>query len=290
LQRTIDLHDADVEVFLAYKEQLIEYVERFIHDLLTRGASIAELLLSIPGEHARALATLAAERESVDAAPGESGNAITAAREVWLRQWAGLTDWFVSTPGRESEAKLLRARARAAIPALLAVVRSLHERTGGRSDRGQDFPPLARWSATLPDDGARHRLWRSAFGLTSVRHLSLTAATEDAWEEAELTTSTPWAQAPPLRISPQLRRTGSYERRGRAVGVTDRSSAKEMLAARVRQEAEQTAAARRRILTSGPQPLSAFGLLDPEAFRLFLTLLGDALAGVHPGAQTAQVD
>lgn len=289
LQRTIDLHDADVEVFLAYKEQLIEYVERFIHDLLTRGASIAELLRSIPAEHARALATLAAERESVDAAPGESDSAVAATREVWLRQWSGLTDWFVSTPGRESEAKLLRARARAAIPALLAVVRSLHERTGGRTDRTQDFLTLARWFAALPDDGARHRLWRSAFGLASVRHLSLTPATEEAWAEAELSTSTPWAQAPPLRISPQLRRTGSYERRGRAAAVTDRSSAKEMLAARVRQEARQTAAARRRILTSGPQPLSAFGTLDPEAFRLFLALLGDALAGMHPGAQTSQV-
>lgn len=44
IQRTIDLHDADVEAFLAYKEQLIEYLERFIHDLLTRGAAIAELL------------------------------------------------------------------------------------------------------------------------------------------------------------------------------------------------------------------------------------------------------
>ncbi|NYG59863.1 uncharacterized protein (TIGR02677 family) [Nocardioides daedukensis] len=44
IQRTIDLHDADVDAFLAYKEQLIEYLERFISDLLTRGAAIAEVL------------------------------------------------------------------------------------------------------------------------------------------------------------------------------------------------------------------------------------------------------
>src|SRR5690625_861456 len=35
IQRTVDPHEADVEAFLAYKEQLIEYLERFIHDLLT---------------------------------------------------------------------------------------------------------------------------------------------------------------------------------------------------------------------------------------------------------------
>lgn len=289
MQRTIDLHDADVEAFLAYKEELIAYLERFIHDLLTRGASIAELLGSIPEQGVQFLASTAAGRESLDAAPGEADTARERVLQTWLRQWSGLTDWFVSTPARESEAKLLRARARAAIPALLAVVRALHEKSGGRTDRTQDFLTLARWFAALPSDADRHRLWRSAFALTPVRHLSVTAATEDAWSAAELGNSTPWADAPPLQVSPQLRRSGSYERRGKSVRVTDRSEAKRMLIDQARQEAEQTAAARRRILTDGPRPLSAFGELEPTAFRLFLGLLGDALAAMGPQADTAQV-
>lgn len=289
IQRTIDLHDADVEAFLAYKEQLIDYLERFIHDLLTRGAAIAELLDSIEPAGVDLLATTAAEREAVDAAPGGADTAIAAAREVWLRQWSGLSDWFVSSPGRESEAKLLRIRARAAIPALLAVVRSLHDKSGGRTDRTHDFITLARWFAVLPTDGDRHRLWRSAFGLTPVRHLSVTPETEDAWIDSDLGNATPWAQAPEVRISPQLRRTGSYERRGKAARVADRSEAKALLVARAREESEQTEAARRRILTQGPQPLSAFGVLDPEAFRLFVSLLGDALAAMGPHADTAEV-
>jgi uncharacterized protein (TIGR02677 family) len=289
LQRTIDLHDADVEAFLAYKEQLVEYVERFIHDLLTRGAAIAELLGSIPSDGVDLLVTTAAVREAGDAAPGELTAAVDSARERWLGQWSGLTDWFVSTPTRESEARLLRARARSAIPALLAVVRALHERAGGRTDRTQDFLALARWFADLPGDDDRHRLWRSAFALTSVRHLSVTGATVDAWTDADLGNATPWAAAPPLEVSPQLRRSGSYERRGRAASVTDRSAARDLLAQRAREQHEQTAAARRRILTDGPRPLSAFGELDPEAFRLFLALLGDALAALGPLATTAQV-
>ena len=289
IQRTIDLHDADVEAFLAYKEQLIEYLERFIHDLLTRGAAIAELLDSIPASGVQFLATTAAQREATDAAPGETDSAVTASREVWLRQWSGLTDWFVSSPGRESEARLLRARARAAIPALLAVVRSLHDTASGRADRTRDFVTLARWFAALPDDGDRHRLWRSAFGLTPVRHLSVTAETQDAWEAADLGNATPWAQAPTVQVSPQLRRTGSYERRGKGAKVADRSEAKALLLARAREESEQTAAARERILTHGPRPLSELGDLDPDAFRLFIALLGDALAAMGPGADVAQV-
>ena len=186
MQRTIDLHDADVDAFLAYKEELIAYLERFIHDLLTRGAWIAELLGAIPEAGVRLLADIAADRESADAAPGAVETERARVRRTWLRQWSGLADWFVSTPERESEAKLLRARARAAIPALLAVVRALHEKSGGRTDRTQDFLTLATWFAALPTDADRHRLWRSAFGLAPVRHLSVTAATEDAWSEADL--------------------------------------------------------------------------------------------------------
>src|SRR5699024_1507057 len=171
----------------------------------------------------------------------------------------------------------------------LAVVRALHEKSSGRADRTQDFLMLARWFSRLPTDDDRHRLWRSAFGLTSVRYLSVTAETEEAWAAADLGNATPWDQAPPMQISPQLRKSGSYERRGRAARVADRSAARQMLAERDQREAEQTAAARRRILTNGPRPLSAFGELDPLAFRLFLALLGDGLAAMGPVASTSTV-
>jgi len=53
-----------------------------------------------------------------------------------------------------------------------------------------------------------------------------------------------------------------------------------MLAAR---EAAETAAARQRLGTTGPTLLSDLDVLDPLAFRLFLALLGDALAARMPG-------
>ena len=44
LQRTIDLYELDVDAFRAYKDRLIEYLERFIKDLTGIGGEIAELL------------------------------------------------------------------------------------------------------------------------------------------------------------------------------------------------------------------------------------------------------
>lgn len=304
VQRSIDLQSADLDAFLAYKDRLIGYLERFIADLVTRGAQISQLLGEFTADDVTRLCAVAAHREAQDAAPDGAVRAnpsgvpptdptsnpteLELAR-VWRRRWDGLADWFVATPTRDSEAKLLRARARSAIPSLLAVVAALHDRHSGRSDRSADFLTLASWFSTLPDDASRHRLWRAAFGLTSARHLTTNTETDQAWEDARVGPMTPWLDAPSMQISAQLRRTGTYERRGRANRVEDRTSRKALLADRAREQTEQTAAARRRVLTGGPVPLSAFAVLDRQSFHLFLALLGDGLAALRPGSDRAEI-
>ncbi|MFF4254968.1 TIGR02677 family protein [Streptomyces sp. NPDC001663] len=287
LQRTIDLHDVEVEVFLAYKDRLIQYLERFIQDLITLGGRIA-LLIGELEEQGRVgvLLRLAAAREAADAAPDEAESAEVRAYERWAGRWSGLAAWFVSADGRESQARLLRGRALGAIPQLLAVVRQLNERRAGRSDRSADFRTLARWFAEAPDDAARHRLWRAAFGLYPARHLTVDADTLERRAAHPVAAATPWAEAEPLRISPQLRRTGSYERRGRTRRVQDRSEQRRRLAEIAAQQAQEIAAARARLATDGTTRLSALGELDPLAFGLFLQLLGDALATWRPGMTT----
>ncbi|RFC70984.1 TIGR02677 family protein [Streptomyces sp. AcE210] len=297
LQRTIDLHDVSEEAFLAYKDRLIQYLERFIQDLITLGGRIAALIAELEdvkggsrgGGLVRPLLAVAAAREAADAAPDEVAEAEAAAYARWEARWAGLAAWFVSgqgVDGRVSQARLLRARALGAIPQLLAVVRSLTERRAGRSDRSADFRTLARWFAQAPDDDARHRLWRSAFGLYPARHLTVDADTLTARERHPVPAATPWAQAEPLRISPQLRRTGSYERRGKPRRVQDRSERLRRLAEIAQKQAAETAAARARLATHGSTRLSDLSELDPLAFSLFLQLLGDALATWRPGLTT----
>ncbi|MDN3025731.1 TIGR02677 family protein [Streptomyces sp. S.PB5] len=287
LQRTIDLHDVDVELFLAYKDRLIQYLERFIQDLITLGGRIALLIGELEDQgRVGVLLRLAASREAADGAPDEAESAEARAYERWVARWSGLAAWFVSADGRDSQARLLRGRALGAIPQLLAVVRQLNERRAGRSDRSADFRTLARWFAEAPDDAARHRLWRVAFGLYPARHLTVDADTLDRRTARPVAAATPWAEAEPLRISPQLRRTGSYERRGKARRVQDRSEQRRRLAEIATKQAEEITTARARLATDGTTRLSALGELDPLAFGLFLQLLGDALATWRPGMTT----
>jgi uncharacterized protein (TIGR02677 family) len=201
---------------------------------------------------------------------------------MWRERWQGLRQWFVSEPGHPSQAKLLRSRARQAIPDLLAVVATLNERRSGRSDRSADFRALALWFAEAPDETALHRLWRGAFGLYGSRHLVLDSDTRTAREEQPVPPSTSWREAPPLHISPRLRRTGSYERRGRASRITDREEGRRLLERLAAEQSEQTAAARARLATGRPTRLGELGELDSDAFGLFLSLLGDVLAARRP--------
>jgi uncharacterized protein (TIGR02677 family) len=288
LRRAIDFSDGDVEGFLAYKERLIDYINRFIADLANSGAQIATLLQDLEREDHERLLELAARREAADAVPegadaAESlATASKQALDAWRNRWRGLDDWFTSRDaGHPSQARMLRQAAVTAIKQLIDAVGLLNERRSGRSDRSADFRVLARWFAEAPDEAAGHRLWRAAFGLSPARHLSVTSETADAW--SELPPITTWQDAPPIRISPQLRKTGSYERRGQPNQVRDRSAERELLRRQAEYEAAQTTEARRRLRTRGPTLLSDLDVLDPRAFRLFLALLGDALAARRPG-------
>ena len=159
LQRTIDLYELDTEAFRAYKDRLIEYLERFIKDLTGTGGEIAELLGRLdPGGIDRLLSAGRAPRRRGRRAgcrPLPRISASRRSRPSWPRgteRWLGLQQWFISSPEHPSQAKLLRARARKAIPDLLAVVALLNERRAGRSDRTADFRELAVWFAQAPDE------------------------------------------------------------------------------------------------------------------------------------------
>lgn len=288
LQRTIDLTDTDEDAFVAYKSRLVEYLERFIRDLTVRGPQIASMLNDAdPALVQRALRALA-DRDSGDAPALDGDTAHQSDRylSVWTNRWEGLNGWFLSDGRRDSQAKLLRMAALAAIPTLLNAVQAVHARRSGRSDRSTDYLRLALWFQEARTDEDRHRLARAAFGLYSARHLTIDPETWQRWNEDQSWSGAPWADAPPVEISPQLRRTGSYERKGRPNQVIDRSAERAILALRVRQEAEQIALARRRLATNGEVALSALAGLDRTAFGLFLSLLGDALVAKKPGERT----
>lgn len=272
--RSIDLQQADPTAVASYKRRLIDYLERFIGDLVRRSNSIGRLIVGLEPQ-IDALLMQVAEREARDAAPGDPGeqaNAQQRYRRAWQERWTGLRGWFLSTGHEPPQAELLRARARSAIPQLLGAIAALNERRSGRSDRSADFRVLARWFAACKDDGEAHRLARAAFALNPARHFLV-----DGEADTDLPASTSWSDAPALHINPRLREHGEFTPRGPLPRVKDRSEDRARLARQLVEEALQAEAARQRLATGRPSRLSELSELDSPAFGLFLGLLGEAL-------------
>jgi uncharacterized protein (TIGR02677 family) len=273
--RSIELQQAEVAAVIGYKRRLIDYLERFIGDLVRRSDTIAGLIRALD-DGIDAMLWQVAEREARDAAPGDAGSQVNARaqrQQAWRERWKGLRRWFLSTGGEPAQAEVLRARARSAIPQLLAAINALNERRAGRSDRSADFRMLASWFADCAGDDEAHRLARAAFALNPARHFSLNP---DA--DAELPASTSWADAPPLQIHPRLREYGEAAPRGALPKVRDRGEDRALLASQLAEESRQVEAARNRLATGRPIRLSELDELDAHAFALFLGLLGEALA------------
>lgn len=272
--RSIELQQADVTTIASYKRRLIDYLERFMGDLVRRSDTIAGLILALEPKIDKLLQQVAV-REARDAAPGdqqEESETQTHQWEAWRERWKGLRGWFFRTNHEPSQAELLRARARSAIPQLLSAIATLNERRSGRSDRSADFRVLATWFASCDDDAAAHRLARAAFSLNPARHFSLNIEADP-----ELPPGTRWVDAPPLKIHPRLREYGEITPRGPLPRVRDRDEARALLAREVAEETQQVEAARQRLATGQTARLSELGDLDVHAFGLFLGLLGEAL-------------
>lgn len=278
--RSLELQQAEANAVVAYKRRLIDYLDRFLGDLVRRSDSIARIIQQL-APRIDSVFLQVAEREARDAAPEDMQNQADEKLRrwrAWRERWKGLRGWFLSTGPEPPQAELLRARARAAIPLLLGAIAMLNERRSGRSDRSADFRMLAHWFAACGSDGEAHRMARAAFALQPARHYCLNPQADD-----NLPASTPWADAPPLQINPRLREYGEAAPRGPLPRVRDRSAERALMAAQLAEESRQVDAARQRLATGRPVRLSELSELDVHAFGLFLNLLGEALTEqAHP--------
>lgn len=273
--RNLELQQAEANIIVAYKRRLIDYLERFMGDLVRRSDTIAQLIQYL-SSYIDGIFLQIAEREARDAAPGDARDQEAQRIErwrAWCERWKGLRGWFLPTGAEPPQAELLRARARAAIPQLLGAIAALNERRSGRSDRSADFRVLAQWFAACSSEEQAHRLARAAFALQPARHFSLNPQADE-----DLPASTPWPEAPPLQISPRLREYGEAAPRGPLPRVRDRSAERQLMAQHFAEESRQVDAARQRLANGQPTRLSELGELDIHAFHLFLNLLGEALA------------
>jgi uncharacterized protein (TIGR02677 family) len=277
LQSTIQLHGVSVEQFLEYKQLLIDYLERFLGDLVLAINEVSQKIVLLEQAGIREQFGAVALRATTDALT-RTPELEAEERLRWEGRWHGLRRWFLGEAGSASQAEILRARAREAIPALLFTLQNINDQRVSRSDRFADWQTLALWFAQAPTGEDTHRLWRAAFGMAPARHLQINQETLDRRDQSPDGPRTSWLSAEPLWLSPKLRASGRVTVRSQATAVTDRTEEKRALAWQAADEAAQIMRAQQVLARGRPMRLSDFEELDPTSFDLLLDLLGEAMA------------
>lgn len=276
LHEQTESEQADLAVFLRYKEQLIEYLQQFVGELIARGAEIASRLFELDGAAYTRLAKAAAEEEVGEPRAGEPEQhsaELEQSSGQWLGRLMGLQGWFVGRDGRPPQSEQLRAAARAAIPRLLLIAGQINERLTTRSNRQADLRRLAVWFATSDNDGAAHQLFRAAFVCSPARHMKIDVQTLEQRDQLDVRHDTSWLDAPPILIVPQLRNTGRLPAGSASRRIIDRAAERAAIKRRLDMESSRDESSRETLIALGRIRLSEVGGLDADTFHLLMELI-----------------
>jgi len=287
LQREMDRPAGDESAFLALKEELLKYLERFVRELLSSTYRIRHSLERFSDAQVQLLLAASVQRELAEVLSATEAMR-SRSRHRWQERWSGLFGWFIGRTDHPAQAERLRQRAVESIPALLERVRRMHDQRANRADRSTDFLTLARWFAQAPDEATMHCLWRAAFALNSSRHLRVNASTLQAWAALEDGARPGWEDAPPYIIAISQWTRGSSSRPGKAPVIVDRTAAREALRARADVESRALREARQELAARTPCTLSDLPELDTPAFEVLLDAISEAYAHMQPRDQQGE--
>ena len=264
--------DTSPDTFLRYKNALLTHMTDFMAELdryLPRlAAAVADTEAAATGretgtQELDAMLRLAAQ---ADERPFLARDELL---DDWRRRWAALRAWFADdsvTGGSvtESRAEGLRTATRAAVSAVIALLRQVTEAQRGGVNRSSQLRHLAEWVFSTPDEGAAYALMSAAFNIRSVRHLG--AAHDDA---EQISSRTAWWDAPGVEISVTLFRRGKAPVPGVPQPARANPAVKAELRRRQAAERQAEREAAHRLLQTGAHDR----VLDDTETKVLLRLL-----------------
>src|SRR6516165_986388 len=258
--------DTSPDTFLRYKNALLTHMTEFMAELdryLPRLATaVAEAEAAAGSQEPDAMLRLAAQ---ADERPFLGRDELL---DDWRRRWASLRAWFADDTAdgtaMESRAEGLRTATRAAVSAVIALLRQVTEAQRGGVNRSSQLRHLAEWVFNTPDEGAAYALMSAAFNISSARHLG--GAHDDA---EQISSRSAWWDAPGVEISVTLFRRGKAPTPGVPQPVRANPAVKAELRRRQTAERQAEREAAHRLLQSGAHDR----VLDDTETKVLLRLL-----------------
>jgi len=262
--------DTSPDTFLRYKNALLTHMTEFMAELdryLPRlAAAVAEAESPAGTRDPDAMLRLAAE---ADERPFLGRDELL---DDWRRRWAALRAWFAQDiaadtaggPAERARAEGLRTATRAAVSAVIALLRQVTETQRGGVNRSSQLRHLAEWVFNTADEGAARALMSAAFNISSARHLG--GAHDDA---EQISSRAAWWDAPGVEISVTLFRRGKAPTPGVPQPARANPAIKAELRRRQAAERQAEREAAQHLLRSGAHER----VLDDAELKVLLRLL-----------------
>src|ERR1700722_6470065 len=270
LGEIIRVTDTSPDTFMRYKNALLTHMTEFMAELdryLPRlAAAVTEAAAAAADPDV--MLRLAAE---ADERPFLSRDELL---DDWRRRWAALRAWFAADNAgtadhtdhtdQQSRSEGLRPATRAAVSAVIALLRQVTEAQRGGVNRSSQLRHLAEWVFNTPDEPAAHALMTAAFNLRAARHLG--GAHDDA---DQISSRATWWDAPGVEISVTLFKRGKAPTPGVPQPARNNPAVKAALARRQAEQRSAERAAARSLLDNGAH----HRVLDESETRVLLRLL-----------------
>src|SRR5580693_10162004 len=146
--------DTSPETFLKYKNALLTHMTDFMAELDRYLPRLAAAIAVIDGASAGAGAMLGLAARADDRPFLSDDDKY----DDWRRRWAALRAWFADDASVESRAAGLSTATRAAVSAVIALLRQVTEAQRGGVNRSSQLRHLAEWVYGCPDEPAAHAL------------------------------------------------------------------------------------------------------------------------------------
>ncbi|MGW1678912.1 TIGR02677 family protein [Saccharopolyspora sp. NPDC002376] len=261
LGQVVTRHQLAPDEISGFRNLLVEYIQMVVEDVLRHTETIAGSLAGLAGVRSELLRLLG---------PADQlGTDVERARGRTAADWQELTDWFVDSPGRPSQVAALREATARAIGSLLASVKRATSGGGLVPGRRGELLKLAKWFDGA-DEATAHRLYSSAFGLHSARHLQPAPDYDTDNDKVS------WRDGPVLDVTVSVRSRGDRGARGRTSRVLDDPMTEETLLAQAREADQKRSAAVAELASAGTR--LAEQQLSSDALGVLCELLTLAMA------------
>lgn len=194
-----------------------------------------------------------------------SDDLIAAHAKRWAHTWEALRSWF---GGADGQARRLRRQLRDLVAPWARNMHILMD-TGGAVSRRAELLELASTIERAPDETSAWRIWDTAVGAFSSRHLLL--ASESADDH-----TLPWAAAPAAPVTARFREQGTRAAVGRRTRIANyskgKAAARRARAQALAMRAEAEAGLRQRSGTS----MESWGDVSDAELDLLLELVSAA--------------